>query len=266
MAFNSLTDTWSVSKGLTRITTGKMLNMDPKDDVILPHQFGKKTLVWGPMVAGKTEDCHRRVKIRHIAAQYDPRGINSICIINHADDKRNGLTAEHVSTHDGTSMLGIATYDLFDPTVKQAVDQAQHVFVNEGQFFPELADFVRCVSSLGKNITVFGLSTWFDGSPCPATAECATICNEIVILYSVCRLCGQDAGMTGRIGKSRDIKLIGGKDKYIPLCSKCHFLHMGAKLSTPENIWTHFQLARALRQHLQVSNKEEKQVVHDGEE
>lgn len=192
-------------------------------------------------MAGKTEDCLRRIKIRHIAAQYDPRGINSLCIINHADDKRNGNSAEQVFTHSGASMLGIATYNLFDPAVKQTVDEVQHVFVNEGQFFPELADFVRCVSSLGKNITVFGLSTFFDGSPCLATSECATICDEIVILYSVCRFCGQDAEMTGRLGDNKDTVLVGGEKDYIPLCSKCHYLHMGVKLDTPESIWGHFE-------------------------
>ena len=47
--------------------------------------------------------------------------------------------------------------------------------------------------------------------------------ERVTKLHSICHFCKDDASFTARFTNETEQKVIGGSDKYKPVCRKCYF-------------------------------------------
>ena len=58
----------------------------------------------------------------------------------------------------------------------------------------------------------------------PNIVELIPKSEKITKLEAICKMCKQTANFTFRIADKDDKELIGGSDKYIPVCRECHVI------------------------------------------
>ncbi len=114
------------------------------------------SIFYGPMFAGKTTKLHTQMT----EYKYNRTGYNVICI-NHGDNVRYGTSnsithkqqssGEHIEIHHC-----ITTNKLMDLLPKY-LDNNNVFIVDEGQFYPDLLEFVNIILSYRKNIVIGGL-------------------------------------------------------------------------------------------------------------
>jgi len=170
----------------------------------------------GPMFSGKTSTIIKKSKNKQ----------NSI-VIKPDIDTRNGNTTL-VSSHDGLIVNAISAYSLCD--IWNTLSIYDNIFIDEGQFFPDLYDFVERYHSsysrgiLKKKIYVSGLDYDFRCKEFPQIAAIIPLCSKIIKRSSVCYKCNGIARYSKLIDQSKNIDgniIIGGSDKYVPACSTC---------------------------------------------
>ena len=104
--------------------------LSPLSPVSVLQHRGEIHLILGPMFSGKTRDLKRRVDVKRIACNKT----NTRCLlIKYKKDTRYHSTAmvTHNNIHDYDA---VAADDLVD--VMQIAQQADFLFIDEGQFFP----------------------------------------------------------------------------------------------------------------------------------
>jgi thymidine kinase len=100
------------------------------------------------------------------------------------------------------------------------IDEAQFLKLKDIQLLIELVD--------GYDITVvcYGLRTDFQGELFEASKYLLAWADEIEEIKTICQ-CGNKATRNARLGKSNKVVkegeqvVIGGNEKYIPMCRKC---------------------------------------------
>ena len=93
------------------------------------------------------------------------------------------------------------------------------MIIEEGQFFQHLYNFcLLCLEKLKINVIVTGLDGDYQRKPIGEILDLVPIANTVTKLASKCSICQQEAIFTHRIVNDSDQVLIGGSDKYIPLC------------------------------------------------
>lgn len=137
-----------------------------------------------------------------------------------------------------TSRLGLQqpadTFDentsLLDWAVSQ--DTVDCILVDEAQFTtPSQAHELHQAAHLLRiPVRCYGLRTDFQGNPFPGMATLLSLADEVIGLTTVCS-CGARASMnermdaSGRIVWCGDQVLIGGNDRYRPVCPTCFYRH-----------------------------------------
>ena len=100
------------------------------------------------------------------------------------------------------------------------------VFVEEGQFFKDLYDFVvECADNYNKILIVSGLDGDYQRQPFGDMLKIIPHAETIKKLNAFCEVCGDGtlAGFTQRIVDSKEQELIGVKE-YRAVCRK-HYLN-----------------------------------------
>jgi thymidine kinase len=180
---------------------------------------GKLDIIIGCMFSGKSTELQKRIKKSRLI--YD-----NILVINHISDDR--YFESSVCTHDHHKMNAI-TLDLLVPfTTTLSYENVKSIFIDEGQFFPDLLDFIRlAVERDNKYVVVCGLDTDFKRQPFGQMIEIIPLCDSIIKLKALCLICrdGTNALFSHRKIKSNieEINIIGIGDLYEPLCRK-HYL------------------------------------------
>ena len=105
---------------------------------------------------------------------------------------------------------------------------ARLIVIEEGQFFPDLYDFViHAVEKDGKDVIVVGLDGDSDRKPFGQMLELVPMADEILRLTSLCKRCGDGSpalfsALVRGVSKSAQI-FVGANDMYEAMCRK-HYL------------------------------------------
>ena len=176
------------------------------------------TVITGPMFAGKSS------RILSLISRY--AAIDTpVLVIKHAEDVR--YRRNEIATHDGQHAPCIAVRS-FDDLVAEDLTRFKVLIVDEAHFFRRLVPFVEwIVDTLGKHLYLVGLDGDSNRRPFGELLECIPLADTVERLTSFCRRCanGTPAPFTYRRGGPHDQQvLVGGHERYIPLCRECYHL------------------------------------------
>ena len=180
---------------------------------------GRLELIIGCMYSGKTTELIRLID------RY--RSINkNMMILNYIQDTRYG-DDNKIYTH---SKLGVEAIHLdslmsifMDPQLKKLYQEAEIIFINEGQFFGELFQFcLKSVDLDNKTVVVCGLDGDFERKPFGDILNLIPHSDKITRLTAMCKICnnGTPGIFTCRTIDSKEQTLIGGDESYMPVCRK----------------------------------------------
>lgn len=165
----------------------------------------------------------------------------SVVKITHSDDVR-----EDVATCDNTGSTHNSSYKSLSAKITciraselTNIDVSKfHVIgIDESQFFPNLLKTVEdWVENKGKHVRIVGLDGDFSKRKFGEILDLIPMCDEVVKLHARCQMCLDElkqanfhgnilsiAGpFTRRLGASKEQKVVGGSDEYIPVCRYHH--------------------------------------------
>lgn len=179
---------------------------------------GYLKVILGSMFSGKTTELNREYK-RFTSCGYE-------CLfINHELDKRYNANSEQTATHDGyfINSLNIGS-KLFDFFKKESyLSRYDVIFINEGQFFEDLYEFVDyAVNEKKKRVYVCGLDGDFKRKKFGSILDIIPLCDDVIKLKAICKNCLFKEGLfTFRLSKEKEQTVIGA-DNYISLCRNCY--------------------------------------------
>jgi len=184
----------------------------------------KLTIICGPMYSSKTSTLIIEL------TRYADVDL-SVLYINSSDDTRG----ENYSTHN--SSLHQLSQKVKTTKTKNLMDLSDDflskfkVFgIDECQFFEDLVPFVKKLLKMKKVIYISGLDGDSNQNLFGNFYHLIPYATEVKKLTAVCELCKNygkivPAGVTIRKYESKmsDVKQIGGKETYIPVCNDCLF-------------------------------------------
>jgi thymidine kinase len=178
---------------------------------------GKLVLIMGPMFAGKTSTLISELT-RYVDLDIP------VVYINSSDDTRGDKFSTHNSSLNQVSdkIVMLKTKNLMG--IQQDEWMVYDVIaIDESQFFGDLVQFVKTCLSLGKIIYVAGLDGDTEQRIFGEMVYLIPYATEVRKLNAVCEICMKDkriisAPFTIRKTISKEKKIIGGKDIYIPVC------------------------------------------------
>lgn len=175
---------------------------------------GEIQVIYGPMFSGKSTELLRRIRRYRIR--------NDSCVLLKTKENRYIEDTEKVVTHDQFNYLeAISCKRLFEK--QQEVVNYDVIGIDEGQFFEDIIPFCEWVANLGKIVIVACLDSDFRREPFGNICELIAKAEKVVKLSSICYYCKEDAAFSARITPETAIKVIGGCDKYRPVCRACYY-------------------------------------------
>lgn len=194
---------------------------------------GYLELIVGPMYSGKTSrlvEVYNKCKFCNI----------SVSVINHTIDNR--YDEELLSTHDQIKIPCIKTERLMDLWLDSSINileddissisrikeifqisRSEVILINEGQFFPDLKEFVDYLLKNEKKVYICGLDGDFERKKFGQILDLIPLCDKVTKLTSLCSLCkdGTPGIFSMRLTKETEQTVVGS-DNYIPVCRKCY--------------------------------------------
>jgi len=180
------------------------------------NQRGYLEIILGPMFSGKTT----RLVQHYKKFSYIGR---KVTVINYADDTRYHDSL--LSTHDKIMIPCVFARTL--ACVKETIDEADVILINEGQFFEDIYEAVlEMVEVHHKVVYICGLDGDFKRNKFGRLLDLVPYCDEIVKLSSLCAHCknGTPGIFSHRI-TSETSQVVIGTDNYVPLCRNCYNGH-----------------------------------------
>mmetsp|Transcript_13894 Transcript_13894/g.35912 ORF Transcript_13894/g.35912 Transcript_13894/m.35912 type:complete len:325 (+) Transcript_13894:261-1235(+) len=204
---------------------------------------GRLELITGPMFAGKTSELIKR------AAMAEEDGAMNTVIVKSKIDNR--YSADEIVTHDGCrrpcyavstlaelrKVLGDKQYQdvqvcrCWRPNISgETLPHSRYliiccyiqvVAIDEGQFFDDLREYCQAAVDVErKTVLVAGLSGDFRRRPFGQINDLLSLADNVTVLSAQCALCESErpALFTLRVVGDAGIHLVGGADKYIPVC------------------------------------------------
>lgn len=196
------------------------------------NNYGYLELIIGPMFSGKTSrlvEIYKQCKFCNI----------KVVAINHSIDNR--YDDELMTTHDKIKIPCIKTERLFDiwtddyisleenidriprVTDKLKLATSEVILINEGQFFPDLFDFVIKLLENKKQIYICGLDGDFERKKFGQILDLIPLCDKIEKLTSLCSICrnGRKGIFSMRLSNEKEQTVVGSEN-YIPVCRECY--------------------------------------------
>lgn len=173
---------------------------------------GEIQLIIGPMFSGKSTELLRRIRRYDIAKK-------SCLLVKHAKDNR--YDEEFVTTHDFQKTRAISTESL--EKIYNLLINYQVIGIDEGQFFPDILETSERLANQGKIVIIAALDSTFQRKPFNKICELIPLCETVIKLNAVCSECYQSASFTKRTTDEKEIEVVGGIEKYKPVCRKCFF-------------------------------------------
>ncbi|HKB55157.1 MAG TPA: hypothetical protein VKD22_14270 [Ramlibacter sp.] len=171
---------------------------------------GRIEVITGPTFSGKSTELMRRMRTYTHAGE-------RVFIIKPVIDDR--YAADSVVSHDGASIAARAAITLH-VTIP---DDVTVVGVDEGQFFPELAQVCETWAARGLIVVVAGLDSYATREPWSAVCSLLPCAERIDKLHAVCKRCKRPAAFTYSHSRDRSSHIqIGGAETYEAMCRQCH--------------------------------------------
>lgn len=170
------------------------------------------TLFTGSMFGGKTSALLAELRRFQLADQ-------ACLLLKHSSDAR--FDAQNVTTHDGVAVRAVCSDTL--GAQLPAMLRCSHVFIDEIQFFPDLACLEQLVTA-GVTVFAAGLLTQFNGTPFPCMQQHISLWTDIRFFHGVCVTCKSvRACRTMRLTPvTQHTNMVGGSESYAPVCHACH--------------------------------------------
>jgi thymidine kinase len=205
--------------------------MNKTNTMTSPYKSGYLEIILGSMYSGKS------TKLIEIYNQCKFCNI-SVVAINHNIDNR--YDDQLLSTHDKIKIPCIKTSKLMDIwadhiSLEENVDKttrvkdkfkvanSQVILINEGQFFPDLLEFVDKLLKNEKQVYVCGLDGDFERKKFGKILDLIPLCDKVEKLTSLCSLCknGTKGIFSMRLTNEKEQTVVGSEN-YIPVCRECY--------------------------------------------
>jgi thymidine kinase len=194
------------------------------------------TVICGPMFAGKT---------RMLIDIYGTKAEATRIAIKPTIDTR--YAASRIVAHSGESIPAAALNNL--QLVEQVAGRPEcaNVFIDEGQFFMDLAERTAALLALGKSVWIAGLNATAQQRPWPSMSDVMAMADDLVhVKTRLCHACGDAPGAhtimhaappaPAAAGPAPATTIrIGGDDMYVAVCRACMVRHWQAALQAPSN-------------------------------
>ena len=199
----------------------------------------------GPMYAGKTSKLiemfnlnkdHHKIIIDFDVTESCYEGI----LVNHNQVKQPAIKSQNLYdtlsvykcsgnlalSHDMISVYNSSLNhsnhkELY--TIKDSVELANSIYINEAQFFPDLFDFVLEQLSKKKDIYLYVLDGDFEQKKMGSILDLIPYCDFVCKLNSICNQCKSHAIFSKRITDSKE-QYLPDEKAYIPLCRNCFYI------------------------------------------
>jgi len=182
--------------------------------------MGTLELIIGPMFSGKTKLLISRYK------EINNTNNTNILVINYYKDTRYGVNS--IVSHDGDiipainiSLLSIVNnlIELYNST---ETNNFNYIFINEGQFFPDLKESViTLIERYNKNVVICGLDCDYKQEKFGQIWDLIPHANNVIKLQGKCNNCSNKSLFTHRLTNEVSQEVIGTHN-YIPLCRTCY--------------------------------------------
>jgi len=176
---------------------------------------GQIQVIFGPMFSGKTTELMRRMK-RYQIANYD------CLIVKYAKDVRYDNCG--IATHDKQVLPAVSCEVLAD--LQSEALKHDIIGIDEGQFFPDIVPFCDKMANQGKIVIVAALDGDFQKKGFGTILNLVPLAEHVMKLTAVCMNCYNEASFTKRKGSETKVEVIGGAEKYLAVCRKCHMSPM----------------------------------------
>lgn len=192
---------------------------------------GYLEIVFGPMFSGKTTILLEKIN-NYITFTAIKNNTKKILIINSSLDERNSDISLNLSTHEsslkrnlvGKNFKSLKTNKLFEIEEK-IILESDYIAIDESQFFDDLESFVKHWLTRGKYIYCTGLIADSDKNNFGQLHKLFSLADNIEQLKAYCVVCNsfiKNAVFTKWVSKKNkdSLVVIGGSDRYIPVCGK----------------------------------------------
>lgn len=192
-------------------------------------------LIIGPMFSGKSTELLRKMRMFQVA------GLATTNIVHTSDTRyvTSSTSSPVVSTHDRTTQPAVAVTRLgeIDLCKPSDVSNSSVIGIDEGQFFPDLVEWVLDAVEIHKKIVIVAaLDGSFLRTPFDVVARLIPVCDDVIKLHAVCMACKKKkAPFTSRrivnsenSNNTDDVICVGGAELYQATCRSCWL-----KLKTP---------------------------------
>jgi len=178
------------------------------------REEGFLELVVGSMFSGKTEYL---IDIYNTYVQFHEK---KIFVINHNLDNR--YDNNQIVSHNRNKIpVNMKTTNLSEISLN-SIDNYHIFIINEGQFFPDLIEFVKNLLNKKKHIYISGLDGDYKQEKFGQILDLIPICDNITKLKSICNICHEKKGIfSKRIVDLQQKILVGSQETYIPICRFC---------------------------------------------
>jgi len=194
-----------------------------KEQIHVNHEY--LHVIYGPMFAGKT------TKLNRILYEKQNEGKKTLKII-HDIDKLRISTNKNGYSHNSNEiteelLLNNVKYFEFLNGETQIDDTIDVIGIDEGQFFKSKDDniksFVENQLKKGKEIHICSLSSDFTRAPFGNVLSLIDMADYSEnLLAEKCQYCNKKGSFSMRLSKEDNIIVIGGGDKYVPVCREHH--------------------------------------------
>lgn len=169
-------------------------------------------VILGPMFSGKTTA---------LIQQYNSNESN-IVAINFSGDKR--YHESKLSTHDLKMIECVNSNELLPLKTNNEILQASTILINEGQFFPDLVQFVSLMVDIHKKkVIVCGLDSDFQRNKFGVILDLIPLCDKVTKLKGKCNDCNNESIFSYRLSEEEE-QVVIGSNNYIPLCRNCYLI------------------------------------------
>jgi thymidine kinase len=104
----------------------------------------------------------------------------------------------------------------------QQMPEIEVIGIDEAQFLDHsIVQLAGELVHLGKRVILAGLDTTFTGDPFGPIPALMAISDDVTKLSAVCMVCGAPAIHTQRLGKSRELVVVGAAGVYEARCRAC---------------------------------------------
>jgi thymidine kinase len=189
-------------------------------------ESSKLDMILGPMFSGKT------TKLLEMIDMLNKKEVKYIVVKPTIDDRYTNNNNNFIVSHNFKKKECIVTKNL-DNVIEEIkknqnnINPIKYVLIDEAQFFNGLYNFcIYCLETININVIVTGLDGDFLRKPMGEILNLLPIANTITKLSAKCNHlnCSDPAIFSHRIVSDKNQVLIGGNDKYIPLC-RIHYTY-----------------------------------------